>query len=75
MRKKLQMEELVNHLANGHERFNCQTAKRGLIDNLPFMTQLDFCDMQEEEQKAGEERKRQEEAKRIAEEKQRPQLW
>ena len=60
------MEELVSYLANHQEttRFPDREAKQ--IRNHPYMTQLDFFDMQDEQQKAWEEQNRQERQKQVA---------
>ena len=66
LHKRPQIEQIVNYLANGqeHTRFPDREAK--FIRNHPFMTQLVFFDMQEEQQRAWEEQAREQEAKRIA---------
>ena len=60
LRRKPPMEELVSYLANHQEttRFPDREAKQ--IRNHPYMTQLDFFDMQDEQQRAWEEQNRQE---------------
>ena len=66
LRRKPPMEELVSYLANHQEttRFPNREAKQ--IRNHPYRTQLDFFDMQDEQQKAWEEQKRKEEMKQLA---------
>jgi hypothetical protein len=60
------MEELVSYLTNHQEttRFPDREAKQ--IRNHPYMTQLDFFDMQDEQQKAWEEQNRKERQKQVA---------
>jgi hypothetical protein len=60
------MEELVSYLSNHQEttRFPDREAKQ--IRNHPYMTQLDFFDMQDEQQKAWEEQNRKERQKQVA---------
>ena len=66
LRKRPQMEQIVNYLENGQERVKYPDREAKFIRNHPYMTQLDFFDMQEEQQRAWEEQKRQQEAKEIA---------
>jgi hypothetical protein len=66
LRKRPQMEQIVDYLENGQERVQYPDREAKFIRNHPFMTQLDFFDMQEEEKKAWEEEKRKQEAKEIA---------
>ena len=61
------MEQIVDYLENGQERMKFPDREAKFIRNHPFMTQLDFFDMQEEQQRAWEVEKRRHEAKRIAE--------
>ena len=69
LRKRPQMEQIVNYLDGGQERVKFPDREAKLIRNHPFMTQLDFFDMQEEQQRAWEEEKRKHEAEIIAKEK------
>ena len=46
------MEQIVDYLANGQERVRFPDREAKQIRNHPFLTQLDFFDMQEEQQKA-----------------------
>ena len=67
LRKRPQMEEIVSYLEGGQESvaFPDRLAKQ--IRNHPFMTQLDFFDMQEDQERKWEEEKRHHEAVAIAE--------
>ena len=60
LRKKPQMMQIVNYLENGQEKMTYPDREAKLIRNHPFMTQLDFFDMQEEQKRAweGEQRKK-----------------
>ena len=62
-----QMEQIVNYLANGQERVRFPDREAKQIRNHPFMTQLDFFDTQEEQQKAWADQVRKQEAKQVAE--------
>ncbi len=66
LRKRPQMEQIVDYLENGQERVQYPDREAKFIRNHPFMTQLDFFDMQEEQKQAWEEKKREQEAKEIA---------
>ncbi len=68
LRKRPQMEQIVNYLNNGQEHAKFPDRKAKLIRNHPFMTQLDFFDMQEDQERAWEEQKREHEAERISKE-------
>ena len=61
------MEQIVDYLANGQERVSFPGREAKQIRNHPFMTQLEFFDMQEEQQKAWAGTVRKEEAKQVAE--------
>lgn len=52
--------QIVNYLENGQENMTYPDREATFIRNHPFMTQLDFFDMQEDQQRAwaGEERKK-----------------
>ena len=58
LRKRPQMEQIVNYLASGQERVNFPDREAKFIRNHPFMTQLDFFDMQEDQERAWEEKKK-----------------
>ena len=66
LHKRPQMMQIVNYLENGQEKMTYPDREAKLIRNHPFMTQLDFFDMQEDQQRAwaGEERKK--EAEQVA---------
>ena len=66
LRPRPQFEQIVDYLENGQERVKFPDREAKFIREHPFMTQLDFFDMQEEEKKAWEEQKRQQEAKELA---------
>ncbi len=44
------MEQLVDYLNFGQEKAQVPDREAKLIHNLPFMTQLDFFDMQEDQE-------------------------
>ena len=66
LHKRLQMEQIVDYLVNGQERTNFPDREAKQVRNHPFMTQLDFFDMQEEQQKAWADTVRKQEAKQVA---------
>ena len=66
LHKRPQMEGIVDYLANGQEHVRFPDREAKFVRNHPFMTQLDFFDMQEEQQRAWEEQKREQEAKQVA---------
>ncbi len=68
LRPRPQFEQIVDYLENGQERVKFPDREAKLIRNHPYMTQLDFFDMAEEEKEAWEQKKRKEEAKDAAEE-------
>ena len=61
------MEQIIDYLANGQERVRFPDREAKQIRNHPFMTQLDFFDMQEEQQKAWADQVRKQETKQVAE--------
>ena len=67
LHKRPQMEQLVDYLVTGQERMNFPDREAKQIRNHPFMTQLDFFDMQEEQQKAWADTVRKKEAQEVAE--------
>ena len=71
LRKRPQMEQIVDYLENGQERVKFPDREAKFIRNHPFMTQLDFFDMQEDQERAWEDQKREHEAQRISKETQR----
>ena len=52
LHKRPRMEELVDYLANGQPRMSYPDREAKFVRNHPFMTQLDFFDMQDEQAKA-----------------------
>jgi hypothetical protein len=66
LRKRPQMEQIVNYLENGQERVKYPNRQAKFIRNHPYLTQLDFFDMQEDQERAWEEQKRIHTAKEIA---------
>ena len=67
LHKRPQMEQIVDYLVNGQERTNFPDREAKQVRNHPFMTQLDFFDMQEEQQKAWADTVRKKEAQEVAE--------
>ena len=67
LQKRPQMEQIVAYLVNGQERVSFPDREAKQIRNHPFMTQLDFFDMQEEQQKAWADTVRKKEAQEVAE--------
>jgi hypothetical protein len=52
------MEQIVNYLENGQERVKYPNRQAKFIRNHPYLTQLDFFDMQEDqERELGKSRK------------------
>jgi hypothetical protein len=68
LRKRPQMEQIVNYLESGQERVNFPDREAKFIRNHPFMTHLDFFDMQEDQERAWEQQKKEQEAQRISKE-------
>ena len=66
LKKRPQMEQFIDYLENGQERVKFPDREAKFIREHPFMTQLDFFDMQEEEKQAWEEQKRKQKVKEIA---------
>ncbi len=67
LRKRPQMEQIVSYLESGQEHIAFPDRLAKLVRNHPFMTQLDFFDMQEDQERKWEEEKRQQEVVHIAE--------
>ena len=57
LRPRPQFEQIVDYLENGQERVQFPDREAKFIREHPFMTQLDFFDMQEEGKKLGRSRK------------------
>ena len=68
LRPRPQFEQIVDYLENGQERVKFPDREAKFVRDHPFMTQLDFFDMQEEQQKAWEAQQRKMEARDVAEE-------
>ena len=66
LRKRPQMEQIVSYLESGQERVVYPDRLAKLIRNHPFMTQLDFFDMQEDQERAWEEQNKKHRAEEIA---------
>ena len=66
LRKRPQFEQLVNYLNFGQETVVYPDRQARLIRNHPFMTQLDFFDTQEDQERAWAEQTRQREAVQLA---------
>ena len=66
LRKRPQFEQIVNYIANGQETIKYPDRQAKQIRNHPFMTQLDFFDMQEDQHRMWEEQVRQREAVQLA---------
>ena len=66
LHKRPQMMQIVNYLENGQERMAYPDREAKFVRNHPFMTQLDFFDMQEDQQRAWEEEQRKHEAEQVA---------
>ena len=67
LRKRVQFEQILNYLTYGQENVVFPDREAKLVRNHPFMTQLDFFDMQEDQKNQWEEQKRQQEIEVIAE--------
>ena len=55
LRERPQLEQIMNYLNYGQENITYPDRQAKLIRNHFFMTQLDFFDMQEEQERAWEE--------------------
>ena len=66
VRKRLQFEQILDYLSYGQETVVYPDRQAKLIRNHPFMTQLDFLDVQEEQERAWAEQARQREAVQLA---------
>ena len=60
------MEELVDYLANGQPTTTYPDREAKFVRNHPFMTQLDFFDMQDDQKRAWEQQARDQEAEQVA---------
>ena len=68
LRKEPVMETIIHYLTYNQEHQTFPDRQAKLIREHPYMTQLDFFDMQEEQQKAWEVQKREQEAKTVSQE-------
>ena len=66
LRQRPQMEQIVNYLNFGQEKMKVLDREAKQIRNHPFMTQLDFFDMQEDQEKQWEEQKKHHQAMELA---------
>ena len=66
--KEPQMETIIHYLTYNQERVKSPNRQAKMIRNHPLMTQLDFYDMQEEQERTWEEQKREHETQRISKE-------
>ena len=58
LRKRPQFEQIANYLNYGQETVEYPDRQAKLIRNHPFMTQLDFFDMQEDQEREHGQSKR-----------------
>ena len=66
LHKRPRMEELVDYLANGQPTVTYPDREAKFVRNHPFMTQLDFFDMQDDQKRAWEQQARGKEAEQVA---------
>ena len=66
LRREPQMWEIIHYLENNQEKSRFPNREARFIRNHPFMTQLDFFDMQDEQARAWEEQNRKERHKVVA---------
>ena len=66
LRQRPQMEQIVDYLNFGQEKMQIPNREAKQIRNHPIMTQLDFFDMQEDQEKQWEEQKKQHQAMELA---------
>ena len=53
LKRQPPMEEIINYLANGQEKTDYPDREAKFIRNHPFMTQLDFFETRDEQEKHG----------------------
>ena len=70
LKRQPPMEEIINYLANGQEKTDYPDRQAKFIRNHPFMTQLDFFETRDEQEKTWEEQRRKEEARRLEKQRQ-----
>ena len=66
LRKRPQMEEIVNYLQNGQETVKYTDRQAKFIRNHPFMTQFDFFEIPKYEESQLEEQIRHQRAQELA---------
>jgi hypothetical protein len=66
LRKRPEFEQIVNYLNYGQETVRYPDREAKFIRNHPYMTQLDFFDMQEDQQRAWEQQMREHAAEELA---------
>jgi hypothetical protein len=66
LRKRPEFEQIVNYLNYGQETVRYPDREAKFIRNHPYMTQLDFFDMQEDQQRAWEQTMRDRVAEELA---------
>ena len=68
LREEPQMETIIHYLTHNQELATSPNRQAKMLRNHPFMTQLDFYDMHEEQERTLDEQKREHEAQRISKE-------
>ena len=68
LRPRPDFEQIVNYLNNGQEHVKYPDREAKFIRNHPYVTQLDFFEMQDQQKKAWEEQVKDKEAGEIADE-------
>ena len=66
LRREPHMSDIIHYLENNQERTSYPDREASFIRKHPFMTQLDFFDMQDEQKRAWEEQARDHEAEQVA---------
>jgi hypothetical protein len=66
LHKRPQMEQILNYLDFGQEKTKFPNRQAKFIRNHPYMTDMDFMDVREEQMKAWEEQQRKMEGKEIS---------
>ena len=66
LRREPQMWEIIHYLENNQEKARFPDREARFVRNHPFMTQLDFFDMQDEQARAWEEQNRKERHKVLS---------
>ena len=68
LRKRPQFEQIINYLECGQEHVVYPDRQAKLIRNHPYMTQLDFFEMQDDQKRQWEAQKEQQQVSQVAEE-------